>query len=406
MALSIFFPSVTGLNAQSEAMSVVSENIANIRTVGYKSADALFQTMLGQQPATRNNATGLGASNTDVHGVNSYVRYNILQQGTITSTGNNYDVAINGSNAFFVLNDEYGDTYYSRAGQFTTRTENGEVYLVNNSGYKLQGFMAGEDGSFSGTLSDIVIKYPEKVPSVPTSEAEITANVPADGVDTSTYGITVYGENNDGRTLHMVFSKVEGKINTWNVNFTLEDGTVTSQPVEAVFDSDGTLVSPKNISLNVSWDDGGSNNITLDISNMTQYAGSAGETYVSQDGFPGGDFRTSYIDKDGILKAEYGNGRVLDVAKIALVGFQAPENLTPISGTMFEYNSDVGESTYIMGHDTSNSNILVPQSVEASTANVEEEFSEMIVVQRAYSLNATTFTTANEMTSTVIDLKE
>lgn len=88
------------------------------------------------------------------------------------------------------------------------------------------------------------------------------------------------------------------------------------------------------------------------------------------------------------------------------MGFTAPENLTPINGTMFEYNSDVGESQYVMGPTTNNTNILVPQSVEASNVNVEEEFSEMIMVQRAYSLNSSAFTAANEMTSVVIDLKE
>lgn len=407
MALSIFYPSVTGLNAQSTAMSSVSENIANISTVGYKSSDTLFQTMLGTQALSKNNTTGLASSRTDISGTNAYVRYNILQQGTITSTGNNYDVAINGQNAFFVLNDEYGDTYYSRAGQFSTRTENGQTYLVNPSGYKLQGFAASENGVFAGSLSDIAIKYPEKIPSVPTSEAEIIANVPADGVNSSTYGITVYGPNNDGRTLNMVFAKAEGKINTWNVSFVLDGGDVSStQPIEVLFDDKGQLLSPTNLNLSLNWDDGSSNNVTLDISKMTQYAGSAGETYVSQDGAPSGDFQKSYIDKDGVLRASYSNNKVVDVAKIALVGFQAPENLIPVSGTLFEYSSDVGPSFYASGPDTQSTNLLIPQSVESSNVNVEEEFSNMIVVQRAYSLNSSTFTAANEMMSTAINLKE
>lgn len=407
MALSIFSASVSGINAQSNAMSTVSENIANMRTVGYKSSDTLFQTMLGTQPATKNNASGLASSRTDIQGVSSYVRHNILQQGTVTSTGNNFDVAINGENAFFVLNNGYGDIYYSRAGEFGTRAENGQLYMVNASGYKLQGFMANGNGTFAGNLSDITITYPERMPSVPTSEAEITANVPADGVETSTYGITIYGPNNDGRTMNMIFSKAEGKLNTWNVSFALDGGTAaTAQPIEVKFDDKGTILTPKNININIAWEDGSTNNVALDISNMTQYAGSAGETHISQDGAPSGDFRGSYIDRDGIVKAEYGNGKVLDIAKIALMGFTAPENLTPINGTMFEYNSDVGESQYVMGPTTNNTNILVPQSVEASNVNVEEEFSEMIMVQRAYSLNSSAFTAANEMTSVVIDLKE
>lgn len=405
MALGIFFASVSGMNAQSNAMTTVSDNIANMRTVGYKSSNTMFYTLLGSQPVSKNNASGLSSSRTDVQGVGTYVRNNILKQGTVTPTGNNYDVAINGGNAFFVLDNGYGDTYYSRAGQFGTRAENGITYMVNSSGYKLQGFEATGNGTFAGGLSDITIKYPEKMPSVPTSEVEITANVPADGVDTSTYGVTVYGPNNDGKTMNMVFSKAEGKINTWDVNFTIDGGTVSGGPIEAVFDSKGKLISPKNFNVGVSWDDGSANNIAMNIENMTQYAGSAGETYVSQDGVKSGDFLKSYIDRDGVVKAQYSNNRTLDIAKIALVGFTAPENLIPINGTMFEASDDVGESTYIMGPNTHNTNILVPQSVEESNVNVEMEFSEMIKVQRAYSLNSSAFTVANEMTTTAIDLK-
>ncbi len=405
MALGIFFPSASGLTAQSNALASVSENIANMRTVGYKSTDTLFYTLLGSQPATMNNASGLSSSRADINGVGSYERHNILKQGQITSTGNKFDVAINTENAFFVLNNGYGDLYYSRAGEFGTRTENGVTYMVNSSGFKLQGFAAGEDGSFAGSLSDITIKYPEKMPSVPTTEAEITANVPADGVDSSSYGITVYGPNNDGRTMNMLFSKVEGKINTWDVTFTVDDGTVVSEPIEAVFDSKGVLQSPKDFNVTVNWNDGSSNTIAMNIENMTQYAGSAGETYVSQNGTKSGNYEGSYIDNDGVVKARYSNNRTLNIAKIALVGFTAPENLIPVNGTMFEAGSDVGNSTFIMGPDTNNKNILVPESVEASNVNVERQFSEMIQVQRAYSLNSSAFTTANEMTSVAIDLK-
>ena len=120
MALSIFFPSVTGLDAQSTALGSVSDNIANIRTTGYKAADTLFYTLLGSQPISKNSAAGISSSRADVSGVGTYTRYNILQAGEITSTGNVYDVALEGGNAFFMVTDEYGQTYYTRAGDFDT----------------------------------------------------------------------------------------------------------------------------------------------------------------------------------------------------------------------------------------------------------------------------------------------
>ena len=138
---------------------------------------------------------------------------------------------------------------------------------------------------------------------------------------------------------------------------------------------------------------------------MTQYAGSTGITKVSQDGRESGNFIRALIDDYGVVKAQCSNGETLNYAKLAIVGFTSPENLTPVNGTLFESNSDTGSSYYVIGADTVNSSVVVPESVENSNVNVEQEFSNLIVIQRAYSLNSSAFTTANEMTSVAIDLK-
>lgn len=55
--------------------------------------------------------------------------------------------------------------------------------------------------------------------------------------------------------------------------------------------------------------------------------------------------------------------------------------------------------------DTASKNILVPEALESSNVNAEKEFSNLIVIQRAYSLNSSAFTVANEMTTTAVNLK-
>ena len=406
MALSIFFPSVTGLNAQSDALGTVSDNIANMRTTGYKSAETMFYTLLGSQPSVKSNASGLNSSRVDVHGVADYTRYDILKPGSISSTGNAFDVALQEYNAFFMVDDGYGNTYYTRAGDFDTLTVDGTTYLVNNSGYLVQGFKADGNGGFASNPSNIDFDPLEIMPSVPTSVLEITANVPADGVENSVYSMMVYGPNNDGANMSMVFSKVPDKLNTWNISFVVDGAqAVMAEPVEVVFSSEGQLVSPKTLSVNVEWDDGSSNNINVDITNITQYAGDDGETYVYQDGAPSGYLLSTSIDERGVLVAQYSNKETLDIAKLAVIGFTAPENLVPVMGTLFEAYSDVGESHYVIGPDTNVKGIVQPQSLEASNVDVEEEFAEMIQVQRAYGMNANAFTVANEMTSVLVDLK-
>lgn len=402
MVLSAFMPSVTGMEAQAHALEQVSTNIANMTTVGYKSNETLFYTMLGSQPTVKSNQSGLSSSRVDVTGVGYYDRTNVSTQGVVSNSGGSYDVALNGTgNAFFVLSDRYtNDIYYTRAGDFATQTSNGDVYLVSKNGLRVQGFPALEDGSFGSSLEDIIIKYPEKIPSTPTTEVQITSNVPADGVETSSYGITVYGPNNDGRTMNMLFSKVEGKTNTWDVTFTIEDGTVvTAEPIEAVFNPDGTLLSPKDFNLTVNWDDGSSNNIAMNIENMTQYAGSSGITNVKQDGKESGNFLSSSIGEGGVVVAKYSNGKTLNIAKLAVASFQAPDNLTPISGTLFEANANCGEVSF------TEDDYVVPQALEQSTASAETEFSKMMIVQRAYALNSSSFTVNDEMLQIAVNLK-
>ncbi len=400
MALSIFTPSCTGMSAQSQALETVSTNIANIRTTGYKVSETMFYTLLGSQPIVKGNQSGLSSSHTDIDGVGYYNRNLIDMQGVVTSTGGNYDVAINGTgNAFFMVKDGE-DVYYTRAGDFETRTVDGKTYLITSGGLRVQGFPALEGGGFGSNPEDIEIISPETIPPTPTSEMSITANVPADETSSS-YALTIYGEQYDGRTMNMKFDKVEGQNNIWDVSFVIEDGTVTtSEPVEVLFDANGQLVSPKNIDINIAWEDGMSQTVNIDISNMTQYTGSNELTNVTQDGMQSGRFSKSWIDENGVVQAVYSNGKTFNNAKLALVGFSAPNNLYPVSGTLFEAYPDAGESTYL-----ETSGLIQSQALESSTANVEEEFSTMMIVQRAYSLNATAFTTSDEMLQELVNLK-
>lgn len=402
MALKGFIASTTGMLAQSHAMSQISTNIANIRTVGYRTNETMFYTLLGSNPVVKSNGSGLSSSRVDVEGVGYYDRTNVLDQGSVYSTGNNYDVAINGNeNSFFLLKDSYGDDYYSRAGNFSTLTQNGTTYLVNQNGLYVQGFPSiNGTEEFGADPEDIVIKYPEKIPAIPTTEATVVANVPATGVDKNSIGITIYNENHEGETMNMIFTKVEGKVNTWAMSFDVEGGTATSDATEVVFDSEGNVVLPKNFTVNVAFDDGGSNTISMDISGITQLSDVSTETYIRQNGAPSGSFVKSYIDDKGIVKAYYSNGDTYNFAKLALVGFTAPENLTPYEGTLFQANTETGESFY----SNENSNI-VSGSLENSTVNIEEEFSTMILVQRAYSSSANAFTTTDEMLQTAVNLK-
>ena len=106
------------------------------------------------------------------------------------------------------------------------------------------------------------------------------------------------------------------------------------------------------------------------------------------------------FDDNGILRAHYSNGSNVTIAKLAVSGFTAPENLTPYNNTLFESNGETG-NTFFVNTDE----LIVPESLEGSSVDLAKEFSQMIVVQRAYTLNSRSFTVNDEMLSTLVDLK-
>ena len=103
------FAGISGLNVNSTAMSVIGDNIANVNTTGFKSNTSLFSNVLSQAIGGGGGSIGRGVQ---LWGVSES-----WGQGTLESTTNSTDLAINGK-GFFIVNDESGLPYYTRAGSF------------------------------------------------------------------------------------------------------------------------------------------------------------------------------------------------------------------------------------------------------------------------------------------------
>lgn len=142
------FSGVSGLQAQSSAMGAIADNVTNVNTVGYKSTQVNFQTLVTKQASLTKYSAG---------GVQSKPRQGVDVQGLLQSTTAATDIAISGG-GFFIVNEagspSTGDIYaYSRAGSFRVDKEG---YLQNSSGYYLQGWpLQTWDGSSQAVQKDI-----------------------------------------------------------------------------------------------------------------------------------------------------------------------------------------------------------------------------------------------------------
>src|SRR5690606_15938707 len=123
-----FGQGLSGLNAASQQLDVIGNNIANSGTVGFKASTVAFADVYAS------SRVGLG---TQVSGINQ--RFTI---GNISTTGNQFDMAIDGAAGLFRLEDTNGAIIYSRNGQFHA---NKDGFIVNAQGHKLTGY--GPDGA-------------------------------------------------------------------------------------------------------------------------------------------------------------------------------------------------------------------------------------------------------------------
>lgn len=154
--MSIFGAMQSGISAlasQSSSMGAISDNIANVNTVGYKSNSVAFSTLVTKQSSSSLYSPG---------GVQSRPKQSISAQGLLSATSNSTDVAISGSGYFVVnqaANPGEGDLWaYTRAGSFSV-DENG--YLKNTGGYYAQAWsLLPWDGNPNATVVDVNgIKY-------------------------------------------------------------------------------------------------------------------------------------------------------------------------------------------------------------------------------------------------------
>lgn len=405
--------SVTALTAQSAALSLVSNNLANSSTTAYKTTSASFASLLAGGGAT----SGIASGGVSVAGVT-----NVSEQGLLTSTSVASNIAIDGS-GFLVASDaaDGGATYYTRNGEFTV---NADGYLVNN-GYYLQGWQTDSAGNVLGgtTASNLESVDIDSVLTMaaPTTELSLVANLPADAAvgDSFTNALEIF--NSLGTAANVTVTWTKTADNTWTASFAdpvsngTTIGTVSSSDVTISFNGDGTLAgtSPSPATLGVTgWTTGASDSsIALDMgttgaaTGLSQYATGDDTLTIdlefSQDGMQMGSLTEIEIDDDGNVNAVYDNGMQRAIYKIPVATFTNADGLTAESYGMFKQSSESGSATLRLSGQNGAGTIYGGQ-LELSTTDTSTEFANMMAAQQAYSGAAQVMSAANSMFETLI----
>jgi flagellar hook protein FlgE len=413
---------ISALNSQSQALSIISDNIANAQTTGYKTNTAMFEDLVTSSSSASSYSSG---------GVTSSARANISQQGLLTTTSNATDIAIQG-NGFFPVTTalEGGSTLYTRSGAFSIDSSG---YLVSNGAYLL-GWPTDASGTITGsTGSDGLVPIDTSIAATSgsaTTETTIAANLPADAVSTTaspatfTSSMSVYDSLGTANTVQVTWAKSATADNTWTASFgnpTLSSDSskttgTTSGSVSITFNSDGSLASttPSPATIGITgWTDGAADSsITLNLGTvgktdgLSQYASGATSpavdvTNISSDGLAYGKLSSVAVGDNGTVNATYSNGQTIAIYKIPVATFTAPDQLQAKSDGLYAATAASG-SAVVQASGTNGAGTIYGGELESSTTDTNTEFSSMISAQQAYSAASQVITAVNKMFDTLI----
>jgi len=293
---------------------------------------------------------------------------------------------------------------------------------VDKNGHYVQGVAANADGTFTipGTLTAMrVDQFAFSDTGLETTEASLVLNLDAgaafDSAGTARELYTVQIVDSDGELQAATLNFRAGDhtqappvdtLNAWTVSVTTGNAgdTVTSTATLLTFAGDGSLTSPTSYTVGVTWANGATSSVPLDISNLTQFAGDFTVTSYDQNGIPASDLSHITFDTNGHVVGNFQSGFDQALYKLPLATFPNPNGLEMANGNVFRVSGLSGAATQREpGGD--GVALLAVNTHELSNVDLADEFTKMIQTQTIYNASATAFRTADEMSVVARDLK-
>jgi flagellar hook protein FlgE len=405
---------LSGLTAASQALSVISNNLANLNTVGFKESRASFRDLFYQ-------AFGTNGANDPIQvgeGVALGSVTPTFTGGNLEGTGVPTDAAITG-NGFFVT-EQNGVQSFTRAGNFTVDSQG---QLTTQDGQLVMGYPALNGViSPSQSLAPLVINHGQLIPANPTTTIQTQTNLDASAAVGTSFStpITVFDSLGTSHVLTYAFTKTAS--NAWSYNITLpaaDTGGAGAPTVvstgNVTFNPDGTLATPAApvtgiaiaglddgaADLSVTWNLQDANGSSL----LTQSSAPSATANTFQNGYGSGTLSDFSITADGTIEGSFTNNQTLALGQIVLANFANPQGLLRLGENSFQTTLSSGAPA-IGTAGSGGRGTITGGSLEQSNVDIATEFSNMIITQRGYQANARVVTTFDQLTQDTINMKQ
>lgn len=429
------YTAITGISANSEAVSITANNISNAPGAGFKEDQFIFKSLAALDRSTDNKAKS--RMGVQIDSITSFT------QGGLKRTGKISDLAILGG-GFFIVNPSNTDSnnsagkLYSRAGNMHFDKEG---YFVNDMEEKVLGYQANSDGKLSNKLSNIGIKTYSIAPKA-TSKINLNVNLDARSKvidkqfdinnvdDTSNFSsaISIFDSHGKMHQATVFFKRImdENRI-SWEWHSTVDGSEVIDGEKGKLkeiargivrFDVFGALLSEESNFSEVNFKNGalprqiieydfGKNKLTEGGDGINASTSIASKSLISfhvQNGHEGGNLKSIDIGIDGIIKGRYTNGIEKPLAAIALASFSNQDSLKKAGKNRFYETSQSGPPK--IGHAQSgNRGSLYSGMLEESNVNLVDQFVNIIMHKGFFAANVKSVKVADEMMNEIINLK-
>jgi flagellar hook protein FlgE len=414
--ISSFSTALSGLEADSGAIDVIGNDLANLNTTGYKANEIEFSELISQQLGVSSNSSQIGLG---VSPVESFANYT---QGTLQSTGGATDAAIQGD-GFFVVQGPNNQTDYTRDGSFQI-SANGE--LVTAAGDAVQGWTATNGVvNANGAVGNISVPLGATVPASATTSMDLALNLDAQAGTTGpgsvfSAPIQVFDSQGESHSLTATFTKTAA--NSWTYALTIPAADLTAGGTTSLatgtmsFDANGNLTSPAiasdpQVVQITGLADGAANmsinwslyNPTTGTSNITQLAESSGVGSTTQNGFAAGQVSNVSLQNGGLLIASYSNGQKATIGQLAVASISNPDSLITAGNNYLQTSATT--STPSVG--TANSGArgqIIAGAIESSTVDIAQEFTSLLSFERSYQANSRVITVSDQLMQATVGL--
>jgi flagellar hook protein FlgE len=430
----------SALKSNQVKFDVISNNIANTSTIGFKNTKTNFSEQFSQiynYGKSSDNEAGIGVGGMNPYQLGTGIKVSSittdLSQGVIETTNRPLDLALQGS-GYFIYNMN-GKEVYSRAGALNQDTEGNLVDSGTGAflrGYNVETDANGKtvkDNSGNNVLSrsvDNVQISPNTVSSPKQTETvKVGGNLNANSPDGTTRqtSINIYDDLGGSRTLNFTFTKTD-TANEYTIDISIDGNALTLANNTLTFNTDGTLQQPANIALTavelnaalggaIVFDETTPKNLNIVLADpnnlisdsLTQFAGPNTATAKQQDGYKTGDLLGMNVDAEGKIWGSFTNGQSEILGQVLIAKFANPEGLIRDGNNFLIQSANSGSPNIGTAGESFIGTSVVGMALEQSNVELTDEFTEMITTQRAFEAASRTILVTDQMLALITMLK-